>query len=91
LFDLLKLKLNIKSEKTELPRGRDINDIYNLVGVAEKKGISPKDIIKTLTTEQKHVLRTLLHLYEQNHYRLSEEILIHPDRKYLNSIIRLTK
>jgi len=81
LYDLLKLKINIKTKSTNLPRPRDITDIYNLIGVAEKKGKDAKSLFDSCNKEQKERLIKLFDISPS--YETSEEVLINPSNQLI--------
>jgi len=80
LYDLLKLKLNIKTDINNLPRPRDITDIYNLLGIADRKGLKVKSLFETLNGAQRETLFNLLNIYTT--YEASEEVLIKPETSF---------
>ncbi len=82
LYDLMKLKLNIKTDINNLPRPRDITDVYNLIGIADKKGLEAKDLFESLNEAQRETLFKLLDIYPA--YEASEELLIRPKTSFIS-------
>ncbi len=63
VIDILRMKTNIKSGETGLPREKDINDIITMLGVAEREGISIPQLRAELTDPQYAAIRNSLAAY----------------------------
>ena len=90
LTDMLKFKLDVEIDSSGLPRTRDITDIYNLMGIAEIKGVTAKKVYDSLTEKQRLKLRKLIlmHNFEGAPH---EEVRIEPSPDYLQEYSRLVK
>ncbi|GEM_PF-5088781 len=83
--ELLGMKLGVVTSEN-LPRPKDITDIYNLLGVCERQGLNAETIFGKFTGEEKG---KLVDVFEHVGQSDNKYILISPTVKLLNDLFQL--
>lgn len=85
IYGLLGMKLGVVTSEN-LPRPKDITDIYNLLGVCEQKDFDAETILGKLTNEEKS---KLMEVFEHTSVGKDKYVLVQPSRMYLSDLIQL--
>lgn len=84
-FGLLGMKLGVVTSEN-LPRPKDITDIYNLLGVCERQGLGVETIYDNFTNEEKG---KLMDVFEHTDNEDNKYILIGPTDRLLDDLCEL--
>ena len=86
----LQAKLGIKTGEN-IPRKKDIYDIFDLLGVLERKGTSPKKVVEELGENEIEMLNYLLTLEDTHELRNNPYALVPARRGYLRELRNTSK
>ena len=86
-YGLLSMKLGVVTSEN-LPRPKDITDIFNLLGVCERRKQSAAEVYATLSDEERMKLMEIFHYSPQSNNRY---VLLAPSTGFINELEDLFK
>lgn len=89
IYDLLRSKLEVTTSEN-LPREKDIDDIFSLLYLDQNKGNSPEQLYSILTNFQRNQLINIIDFKDENKYIHKERRLhLNPTNQYLYTFKQL--